>query len=221
MLDDLSSAGLLIRYTVGDRRYLAVPTWKKHQRPHSREAQSVIPEPEDYQTSLPLAPPRQCLGTAKDVTRNYQGSDEHVGDLGLGTWDLEEDLSDQTHARAVAPVDGPVENPATTGRPAITSPSEAKTRKTKSSRKARDNGDEGEKHVFLPLILRLAAIAYPAGRREIADITTDEQCRILDAAENAENPAAYVAKCVADYEPSEKIIARLQRAKRRAQGAMP
>lgn len=45
MLEDLDSVGLVHIYDVGDDRFIAIPAFGKHQRPHPKEAKSDIPEP--------------------------------------------------------------------------------------------------------------------------------------------------------------------------------
>lgn len=45
MLADLAKAGLIVRYEVDGRRYLAVKNFATYQHPHVREPQSTIPEP--------------------------------------------------------------------------------------------------------------------------------------------------------------------------------
>jgi hypothetical protein len=51
LLAELEHELLLIRYEVGGERYIKVPTFAKHQRPHPKEPQSVIPEPCNYTAS--------------------------------------------------------------------------------------------------------------------------------------------------------------------------
>ena len=45
LLQALADAGLIIRYTVHGERYLAIPTFLKHQSPHIKEPESRIPAP--------------------------------------------------------------------------------------------------------------------------------------------------------------------------------
>lgn len=47
LLDKLVSAGLVLRYSVGDLKLLCLPpdAWKKHQRPHPQEMASKLPAP--------------------------------------------------------------------------------------------------------------------------------------------------------------------------------
>lgn len=45
MLDDLARAGQIERYDVDGLRVLRIPTFLKHQRPHSNEAASELPDP--------------------------------------------------------------------------------------------------------------------------------------------------------------------------------
>jgi hypothetical protein len=44
-LGELTRAGLIVRYRHGGERYIAIPTWRRHQRPHPHEAPSEIPPP--------------------------------------------------------------------------------------------------------------------------------------------------------------------------------
>ena len=44
-LGRLANAGLIVRYEGNGVRLIAIPTWHKHQQPHVREAESVLPPP--------------------------------------------------------------------------------------------------------------------------------------------------------------------------------
>ena len=46
VLDALHAGGWLVRYGV-DGAFGSIPTWNDHQRPNGREADSVLPSPED------------------------------------------------------------------------------------------------------------------------------------------------------------------------------
>ncbi len=46
LLNGLAEAGFITRYGIGDSRYIAIPTWKKHQNPHVKEQPSTIPAPD-------------------------------------------------------------------------------------------------------------------------------------------------------------------------------
>lgn len=50
-LCSLSSAGFIIRYKSQGKNYIAIPTWKKHQNPHCKEAPSTIPAPCSHSAS--------------------------------------------------------------------------------------------------------------------------------------------------------------------------
>lgn len=43
LLAALEGQGLIARYVIGDGRYIEIPTWNKHQRPHHNEVPSRIP----------------------------------------------------------------------------------------------------------------------------------------------------------------------------------
>lgn len=42
---ELEKAGLIVRYMADESRFIAIPSWGKHQNPHHREARSTIPPP--------------------------------------------------------------------------------------------------------------------------------------------------------------------------------
>ena len=69
LLSMLADAGLIQRYAVNGQGYIAIPSFLKHQNPHHREQESVIPSPE----TLGQAAPRQGqalgeAGTSRAVT---------------------------------------------------------------------------------------------------------------------------------------------------------
>jgi hypothetical protein len=65
LLDELVGAGFICRYTIDGGNYLAIKTFAKHQRPHPREAVSVIPVPPD---PINLAVPRkEAAGPWKEM----------------------------------------------------------------------------------------------------------------------------------------------------------
>ena len=57
-LQALHDAGLVLRYTVEGVAYLQILAFHKHQKPHPREAASVIPAPTSNAKAVP-APPKQ------------------------------------------------------------------------------------------------------------------------------------------------------------------
>jgi hypothetical protein len=59
LLTKLHDAGFIERYVVDGARYLQIVTFLKHQRPHMREAASVIPP------APTKADPAHCLGSAE------------------------------------------------------------------------------------------------------------------------------------------------------------
>jgi len=50
LLNDLAERGFVLRYQVGQARYIAVVNWGKHQTPHIKEAESTIPAPPQNDT---------------------------------------------------------------------------------------------------------------------------------------------------------------------------
>lgn len=60
VLAELNAAGLIHRYVVGGKRYISIPGFVKHQKPHPKEPASIHPAPSDGQ---PLNKPEK----AKDI----------------------------------------------------------------------------------------------------------------------------------------------------------
>src|SRR3972149_3518925 len=56
LLADLADSGFIIRYEAGGQRYIQVATFAKHQHPHMKEAESLIPAPDEHHASTSLAP---------------------------------------------------------------------------------------------------------------------------------------------------------------------
>ena len=62
-LDLLAAHGdLIIRYTVAGQRYIAIPSFSKHQNPHHREPPSTIPPPESDGATPTQAPGKPGAG---------------------------------------------------------------------------------------------------------------------------------------------------------------
>jgi hypothetical protein len=70
MLDDLHSRNFLIRYEVEGRRYIQVRNFLKHQKPHIKEAQSVIPPPEKGREITGPSPVISRLSRPESVTES-------------------------------------------------------------------------------------------------------------------------------------------------------
>lgn len=51
LLNALASRGFILRYQVGESRYIQVVKFTKHQNPHIKEPASSIPAPDEHQTS--------------------------------------------------------------------------------------------------------------------------------------------------------------------------
>lgn len=56
LLRELEKQGFIIRYSHGDRRYIQVTNFGKHQNPHIKEAPSEIPAPGEHSASTVQAP---------------------------------------------------------------------------------------------------------------------------------------------------------------------
>jgi hypothetical protein len=62
LLGDLAEAGLIVRYVIDGNRYIEIPTFLKHQRPHPHEPPSTIPKPPELDKSeTPVLAPAVTL----------------------------------------------------------------------------------------------------------------------------------------------------------------
>lgn len=95
LLVGLQSRGFIVRYEVGGIRYIAIPTFPEHQKPHPREAASEIPAPPEGGNTKALSehnlggaasPPGPGPSVAKDVTSQvvFGLGGFCLGDFGLG-----------------------------------------------------------------------------------------------------------------------------------------
>lgn len=48
LLNQLQKKDFLLRYFIGNKKYIQILNFKKHQNPHIKEAASIIPAPEEY-----------------------------------------------------------------------------------------------------------------------------------------------------------------------------
>lgn len=71
LLGELAERGFIVRYEACGARYIAIPSWSRHQNPHVKETASTIPAPEEH-SALPGG-----------------GSDKPGGFLSLGSCLLE------------------------------------------------------------------------------------------------------------------------------------
>lgn len=87
LIDALSRAAFVKRYTVERTPYLALPTFAAHQRPHPREAPSLLPQP----------PHEPCKGLPKDIPSPLDPVPRSGKDL-----DLDQDQDPPSASRPVA-----------------------------------------------------------------------------------------------------------------------
>lgn len=66
-LDALTEAGFILRYEVDGKRYIAVLAWFKHQNPHHKEVDSVIPKP-------------PCMASKPEANASCKGPESGVFD---------------------------------------------------------------------------------------------------------------------------------------------
>jgi len=86
LLAALEEAGFIVRYAAGGQRLIAIPTWRRHQHPHPKEAPSELPPPPGWQPAQPIAEPH-----AEPQPESVPSSGpSRVGSwlLGSGEWDL-------------------------------------------------------------------------------------------------------------------------------------
>src|SRR5579875_3842956 len=84
LLDELAQRGFIVRYKVRGIAFIAIPSWSKHQQPHVREAESLIPPPSEAdeepeihgeaRSSQCEAQPRQCLAQCEAQPRQCLGT---------------------------------------------------------------------------------------------------------------------------------------------------
>lgn len=60
-----SPGRFIVRYTVGNQCYIAIPGFKEHQSPHVKEGASTIPAPDEHQTSPVQTPEEPGLARAR------------------------------------------------------------------------------------------------------------------------------------------------------------
>ena len=94
LLFELQRHGFIVRYGLDGLRFIAIPTWLKHQNPHVSEKPSTIPEPDENSTSTVVAPvknststvvaqfnnPPSCLGSCLVSCHGSCLVEEHMSD---------------------------------------------------------------------------------------------------------------------------------------------
>lgn len=106
LLADLERHGFVVRYQVDGRRYIAIPSWSRHQTPHIQERASIIPPPPEYGACTVLAPYKHGATT-------IQAPEEHGSSMVAAPPDPEPDPDtdpDPDTARAREAVDNSVDN---------------------------------------------------------------------------------------------------------------
>lgn len=56
LLNKLSESGFILRYSAENNQYIQIVNWNKHQNPHVKESPSLIPAPDENQTSTVPTP---------------------------------------------------------------------------------------------------------------------------------------------------------------------
>ena len=65
LLEELLNHGFIVRYMVGEARYIQVKNFEKHQSPHAKEAPSTLPAPGEHRASTVLAPDKHRASTGR------------------------------------------------------------------------------------------------------------------------------------------------------------
>lgn len=98
----LADRGLIVRYTVGDVRYIQIATFTLHQSPHMREPDSTIPPPDGYPAST-----RQEQDAKRASKRQARG--QHSASTGRAPGQHEADPVPTPGQHAASTVLAPVE----------------------------------------------------------------------------------------------------------------
>ena len=83
MLDQLAGAGFIVRYAVNGERYIQITNFSKHQNPHVKEGESIIPAPDEtgkHHTSTVQAPDKHDASfPLTDSLNPLMGNGEPIG----------------------------------------------------------------------------------------------------------------------------------------------
>jgi hypothetical protein len=70
MLNELATAGFIVRYEVSGRRCIGIVTFARHQKPHPHETKSELPDPPLHGTAEPLRDMAESLHATADQCQN-------------------------------------------------------------------------------------------------------------------------------------------------------
>jgi hypothetical protein len=105
VLDALAAAGFVVKYAAGEKIVGAIPSWHKHQRPHSNESPSPWPPP--------LTPTDGGNASSVGASPSSNGaSPEHLGGKGFAKDSLRKDSLIEDSLRKDSPVCAPESDPA-------------------------------------------------------------------------------------------------------------
>lgn len=77
LLTALCARGFLIRYSAEESRYIQIVNFAKHQSPHVREPESVIPAPDEHDASTVQAPDEHDASTSSRVHSPIPDTESH------------------------------------------------------------------------------------------------------------------------------------------------
>ncbi len=67
-LEELKKGGFIIRYSINGNNYIKIKNWDKHQSPHIKEQDSIIPEPDNNDINTVQAPDNNEAKTPLTLT---------------------------------------------------------------------------------------------------------------------------------------------------------
>lgn len=118
LLTELARRGFIIRYEVDGERYIAIVNWHKHQKPHPKDSESIIPPPpENIPKDFPGNPGKVSgePGNSAEVRGNPRNPFKHIRSLDLNSQD-QEPRQDQ-ELKIADQIPALIVNQAITGRP--------------------------------------------------------------------------------------------------------
>jgi len=100
MLGELGRAGFILRYQVGEQRFIQVQNFSRHQNPHHREPESTIPAPVEDGSKTLQAPEKP--GASLGLSQGKDGTSPELAVLIPDSLNLIPDSSSDADASVVA-----------------------------------------------------------------------------------------------------------------------
>lgn len=96
LLDDLKARSFILRYEIGEDRFIQVVNFAKHQNPHVKEPPSTIPAPDEH-----------CAGPVPPPNGHHDGPSSYARVLSHGLQEQEQEQSSSSAADAAAEEERP------------------------------------------------------------------------------------------------------------------